>query len=76
MNKKGKSKPVTVSAEKAPLLVKAREACRLLGGVHPRTLARLEERGLIRSVPGLIRHRLYVRRDVEALVENLNSWKP
>ena len=48
----------------------------MLGGIHPRTLARLESRGLIGPVSGLLRHKLYVRRDVEALVENLGSWKP
>jgi hypothetical protein len=59
-----------------PLLLKTAEVCRLLGNIAPRTLSRLEARGLIRSVPGLLRHKLYVRRDVEALVENLSTWKP
>ena len=59
-----------------PLLLKTAEVCRILGGIHPRTLARLESRGLIGPVSGLLRHKLYARRDVEALVENLSSWKP
>lgn len=69
--------PVIPSFElTAPLLLKTAEVCRLLGNIAPRTLSRLEARGLIRSVPGLLRHKLYARRDVEALVENLSSWKP
>ena len=60
----------------SPLLLKVKEVTRLLGGVHPRTLARLEKRGLIRPVTGLLRHKLYFHRDVVALVENLSSWKP
>lgn len=60
----------------APLLLKTAEVCRLLGEIHPRTLSRLEARGLIAPVSGLLRHKLYARRDVEALVENLRSWKP
>lgn len=58
------------------LLLKTAEVCRILGNVHPRTLKRLEERGLIRPVSGLIRHKLYARRDVEALVAGLSDWKP
>jgi hypothetical protein len=60
----------------APLLLKTAEVCRLLGDIHPRTLSRLEARGLIVPVSGLLRHKLYARRDVEALVENLSRWKP
>lgn len=76
MSRKYSSTPVMESAENAPLLVKASEVCRLIGGVHPRTLARLGKRGLIRPVTGLLRHKLYRRSDVVALVENLSSWKP
>ena len=65
-----------VSELDPPLLLKRKEACRVLGGIHPRTLARLESRGLIRAVSGLLRHKLYARRDVEALVENMSSWNP
>ena len=60
----------------APLLLKTAEVCRLLGEIHPRTLSRLEARGLIAPVSGLLRHKLYARRDVESLVENLSTWKP
>jgi DNA-binding transcriptional MerR regulator len=58
------------------MLLKTAEVCRILGGIHPRTLARLESRGLIGRVSGLLRHKLYARHDVEALVANLSSWKP
>jgi hypothetical protein len=55
------------------LLLKTVEACHLLGGVCPRTLARMEARGLIRSVK-LLRHKLYARADIEALVEGGRKW--
>lgn len=56
------------------LLMKCKEVCRILGDIHPRTLKRLEERGLIHPASGLLRHKLYARRDVEALVENQIKW--
>lgn len=59
-----------------PLLLNTKAVCCQLGGIHPRTLARLEFRGLLRPVSGLLRHKLYARKDIEALVENLSSWKP
>lgn len=72
----GKSRhPVTCDPTQ-PLLLKTAEVCRILGGIHPRTLARLESRGLIGRVSGLLRHKLYTRHAVEALVVNLSSWKP
>jgi hypothetical protein len=66
----------TVSADRRQprLLLKTHEACEILGGIHARTLARLEQRGLIRGVK-LLRHKLYARQDVEALVENLRNWE-
>jgi hypothetical protein len=57
----------------ARLLLKVKETCDALGGIHPRTLARMEKGGLIRSVK-LIRHKLYAAKDVEDLVENLRNW--
>ena len=57
------------------LLLKTQEVCRLLGGIHPRTLHRLEKRGLIRCVPGLLRHKLYSQTDVINLIETLKNWK-
>ena len=57
-----------------PLLLKREEVCRLLGNVSPRTVARLEQRGLIRPV-SLLRHKLYSREDVLALIENLKNWE-
>jgi DNA-binding transcriptional MerR regulator len=56
------------------LLIKAEEVCRLLG-ISDRTLARLEQRGLIKSIR-IIRHKLYAMADVESLVEQMRSWKP
>ena len=38
------------------------------------SLARLERRGLIRSVK-LLRHKLYATDDLQALVNNLRNWK-
>lgn len=55
------------------LLLKAKEVCELLGGVHPRTLSRLEKAGHIQSVH-LLRHKLYAAEDVESLVQSLRSW--
>lgn len=55
------------------LLIKADEVCRRLGGLHPRSLARMEARGLIKSVP-LIRHRLFAVEDVNNLVAELRKW--
>ena len=70
---KGNLRPAAAHDPASPLLLKTAEVCRMLGGIHPRTLARLESRGLIGPVSGLLRHKLYTRRDVEALVENLSS---
>jgi len=56
------------------MLLKTREVCQMLGGIHPRTLARLEARGEIKSVH-LLRHKLYAVQDVVALVENLRNWR-
>ena len=61
--------------ETVPLLVKADTVCKLLGGIHPRTLARLEKRRLIRPLPGLLRHKLYSLSDVHGLIENLKTWE-
>ena len=58
------------------LLVNVLEACNLLGGIHPRTLARLEKRGLIRSIGGLVDRKLYATADLKSLVEDLRSWSP
>lgn len=58
-----------------PLLLKTLDACRQLGGIHPRTLARLEKRGLIRSVK-LLRHKLYSAKDIQKLSEEGDEWKP
>ena len=55
------------------LLLKTQDACQVLGGIHPRTLARMEKRGLIKSVP-LLRHKCYVYDDLEALVDQLREW--
>ena len=57
------------------LLIKAGTVCRVLGGIHRRTLARMEKAGIIRSV-SLLRHKLYAVEDVEALVEKARQWKP
>lgn len=55
------------------LLVKVNEACRLLGNISPRTVARLERRGLIRPVR-LLRHKLYSRAALEAMVNKETKW--
>lgn len=67
--------PESTTTDPQALLLKAPEVCRLLGGVSLRTLRRMENQGLLRSVH-LLRHKLYARQDVEALVENLRKWKP
>lgn len=69
---KGKTETPTHPTS-ATLLLKTQEACHVLGGIHPRTLARLESRGLIRGVK-LLRHKLYARADIEALVEEVRKW--
>lgn len=56
------------------LLINTSEACRILGGIHPRSLSRMEARGLIRPVP-LLRHKLYAMADINNLVEGLRTWK-
>lgn len=58
-----------------PLLVKGKVVCDMLGGIHPRSLARLEQRGLIKAVP-LLRHKLYAVSDVNKLVADLREWQP
>jgi predicted site-specific integrase-resolvase len=60
--------------QKQRLLLKAREVCELLGGIHPRTLSRMEKSGLIRNVK-LLRHRMYLPEDVTKLVDSLRSWE-
>jgi hypothetical protein len=67
--------PVLKPSQISPLLLKTSEVCRLLGNVNARTVARLEERGLIRSVK-MIRHKMYPYEEVVKLVSNLNSYKP
>ncbi len=71
---KSGASPIATSAETGVLLLKAHAACQLLGGIHPRSLARLEQRGLIRSVK-LLRHKLYAMEDLKALVNELRDWK-
>lgn len=74
--KQRKGQDVTAGdASVKPLLLKAKQVCHILGDVNERTLARLEERGLIRRVP-LLRHKLYAYEDVVKMVEDLQSWKP
>lgn len=55
------------------LLLKTQDACKVLGGIHPRTLSRMEERGLIKPLP-LLRHKMYLYSDLEALVAQLSEW--
>jgi hypothetical protein len=69
-----KASAVTESRGQQRLLLKTQEACEVLGGIHARTLARLEQRGLIRGVK-LLRHKLYARADIEALVEEVRKWQ-
>lgn len=73
------NKSVDLSAHSTGLdsvrLLKTDQVCLLMGGIHPRTLLRLEKRGLIRCVPGLLRHKLYCQADVISLIENLKNWK-
>lgn len=64
----------TLKGSPARMLIKAREVCELLGGIHPRTLSRMEKSGLIRSVK-LLRHRMYLPEDVTRLVDNLRNWE-
>ena len=64
---------VSTDRRQPRLLLKTQEACEILGGIHARTLARLEQRGLIRGVK-LLRHKLYARADIEALVEEVRKW--
>ncbi|MBB5036157.1 hypothetical protein HNQ64_000391 [Prosthecobacter dejongeii] len=76
-NRKSKSltAPMIPSSDQTGevLLIKADEVCRRLGGISSRTLRRLEDRGLIRSLP-LLRHRLFAVSDVNKLVEGLIKW--
>jgi len=60
--------------EEQQLLVSRKEVCRLLGNISARSVARLEERGLLRST-GLLRHKLYRRADVEALANEELNWE-
>lgn len=54
------------------LLWNTKTACFVLGGISPRTLHRLEQRGLIKSVM-LTRHKLYTPKAVQRLVEEVAS---
>lgn len=62
------------AADVQPLLLKVPEVCRLLGGIHPRTLLRMEQAGTVRSVR-LLRHKMYAVTDIINLVEDLRKWK-
>lgn len=57
-----------------PMLLKVADVCHLLGGIHPRTLSRMEKAGIIRSVH-LLRHKMYATADITNLVEDLRKWK-
>jgi predicted site-specific integrase-resolvase len=59
--------------DEKPLLLKAKDVCRILGGISSRTLRRLEQRGLVKGI-ALTRHKLYRREEVERLVEEVASW--
>ncbi len=65
---------VLEKGEIEPLLINAKETCRLLGGICKRSLARMEKAGLIRSLH-LLRHKLYVRQEIESFVEGLRNWR-
>jgi len=65
---------VLEKGELQPLLLNSSEVCRLLGSISKRTLARMEKAGTIRSIC-LLRHKLYARKDIEILVENLCKWE-
>jgi hypothetical protein len=56
------------------LLLKTADACKTLGGIHPRTLSRLEQRGLISSVK-LVRHKLWAAEDLRGLVAKHQVWE-
>lgn len=60
-------------SEIEPLLFNTKETCRLLS-ICPRTLARLEQRGLIRRVP-ILRHKRFAMDDIKSCVEGLRKWK-
>jgi hypothetical protein len=65
-------KKIFISETGLPLALKAKNAAAKLD-IHPRTLARWEKAGLIRSLK-LARHRLYAVKDLEALVEKARDW--
>ena len=65
----------TAATEDHRLLWNTKTVCEALGGIHPRTLARMEKDGLVCGVK-LLRHRLYARKDIESFVEGLRAWRP
>lgn len=79
--KSGKSSPASIVGDKSKtatedhrLLWNTKTVCEALS-IHPRTLARMEKSGKLRSV-GLLRHKRFARVDVVALVEGLRAWQP
>jgi len=67
------SNAVLEKNEIQPLLLNTKDVCRLLG-MCPRSLARLEQRGLVHSV-NLLRTKLYSHREIESFAESLCKWK-
>ena len=67
------SSKVVEKGEIERLLLDTKETCRLLS-FCPRTLARLEQRGLIRSIP-ILRHKRFAMDDIKAFVEEQRKWK-
>jgi hypothetical protein len=58
----------TGSAPAAGGALKVREACQYLGGIHPSTLRRLAQRGLIRP-NRMFRHTLYTRAELDRVLK-------
>jgi len=67
------SRKVVEKSQIEPLLYDTKETCRMLK-VCPRTLARLEQRGLIRSIR-VLRHKRFALDDIKAFVEEQRKWR-
>jgi hypothetical protein len=61
------------ATDQMPLLLKTAEARKYLGNVSARTLARLEQRGLIKSLP-ILRHKMYASEELRRFVANAQNW--
>lgn len=55
----------TTTPHTTPIAYRTSEVLRILGGIDRSTLWKLEQRGLIKPVPGLRRNKIFAAKEIE-----------